>query len=67
MWNAYGNRCGKEQLMDKIDTEIRFDGMAEERLRREDPHYHVWSFTDDDDVTAPRETGIDHQKLHEQL
>lgn len=38
--------------MDKIDTEIRFAGMAEERLRREDPHYHVWSFTDDDDVTA---------------
>ena len=41
MWNAYGNRCGKEQLMDKIDTEIRFAGMAEERLRREDPHYNV--------------------------
>lgn len=38
--------------MDKIDTEIRFAGMAEERLRREDPHYRVWSFTDDDDVTA---------------
>ena len=38
--------------MDKIDTEIRFAGMAEERLRREDPHYHVWSFTDDDDGTA---------------
>ena len=38
--------------MDKIDTEIRFAGMAEERLRREDPHYQVWSFTDDDDVTA---------------
>lgn len=34
--------------MDKIDTEIRFAGMAEERLRREDPHYRVWSFTDDD-------------------
>lgn len=52
MWNAYGNRCGKEQLMDKIDTEIRFAGMAEERLRREDPHYRVWSFTDDDDLTV---------------
>lgn len=38
--------------MDKIDTEIRFADMAEERLRREDPHYRVWSFTDDDDVTA---------------
>jgi hypothetical protein len=25
--------------MDKIDTEIRFAGMTEERLRREDPHY----------------------------
>lgn len=33
--------------MDKIDTEIRFAGMAEERLRREDPHYRVWSFTVD--------------------
>lgn len=38
--------------MDKIDTEIRFADMAEERLRREDPHYRVWSFTDDDDVTG---------------
>ena len=38
--------------MDKIDTEIRFADMAEERLRREDPHYQVWSFTDDDDRTA---------------
>lgn len=40
--------------MDKIDTEIRFAGMAEERLRREDPHYRVWSFTDDDDLTSSR-------------
>ena len=31
-----GTVCGKEQLMDKIDTEIRFADMAEERLRRED-------------------------------